>query len=133
MSNPDDLSRDPPDERMSRSGNLPGPPESAPSSWTIQKALALAKELQGRAVDLQTPHLLILSSADLALGLSTSSPENSGGPFIAFTMEGDLGIGGGVVVSFGLPDFEFGGFTIPVSAGEEFNLSVGGGYTFVFN
>ncbi|MEE9240903.1 MAG: bifunctional proline dehydrogenase/L-glutamate gamma-semialdehyde dehydrogenase, partial [bacterium] len=55
MSNPDELSRDSPDERMSGSGNLPGPPVSAPSSWTIQKALALAKELQERAVELQTP------------------------------------------------------------------------------
>ncbi len=73
------------------------------------------------------------ASGDLALGLNTSSPEDSGGPFIAFILEGDLDIGGGIVVSFNLPDLSFGGFTIPVSAGEEVNLSVGGGYTFIFN
>lgn len=72
------------------------------------------------------------ASADLALGLNTSSPEDSGGPFIAFIVEGDLDVGGGIAVSFNLPDLSFGGFTIPVSAGEEINLSVGGGYTFIF-
>lgn len=72
------------------------------------------------------------ASGDLALGLNTSSPEHSGGPFIALIVEGDLDVGGGIVVSFNLPDLSFGGFTIPVSAGEEVNIAVGGGYTFIF-
>ncbi len=70
-------------------------------------------------------------SVDAAIGLIPSSPKNSGGPYIAVVVEGDLDVGGGVVVSFNLPDFSFGGITIPLSAGEEINVSVGGGYTFI--
>ncbi len=72
------------------------------------------------------------AAGSLALGLYTSSPEDYGGPFIALMSQGALDIGGGIVVSFGLPDLRFGGFAIPVSAGEVVNISVGGGYTFIF-
>jgi len=72
------------------------------------------------------------AAGDLALGLYTSPPEGYGGPFIALTLGGTLGIGGGIVVTFGVPELSFGGFAVPVSAGEEVNLAVGGGYTFVF-
>ncbi len=72
------------------------------------------------------------ASGNLALGLYTSSPKDYGGPFIASTLQGAFGIGGGIVVSFDLPDLSFGGFAIPVSVGEEVNISVGGGYTFIF-
>jgi len=72
------------------------------------------------------------AAGSLALGLYTSSPEDYGGPFIASTLQGVFEIGGGVVVSFDLPDLSFGGFAIPVSVGEEVNISVGGGYTFIF-
>ncbi len=72
------------------------------------------------------------AAGNVALGLYTSSPENYGGPFIASTLQGAFGIGGGIVVSFDLPDLSFGGFAIPVSVGEEVNISVGGGYTFIF-
>ncbi|HET6513892.1 MAG TPA: hypothetical protein VFG09_01940 [Thermodesulfovibrionales bacterium] len=71
------------------------------------------------------------ASGNLALGLYTSSPEDYRGPFIAVTLQGVIEIGGGVAVSFDLPDLRFGGFAIPVSVGEEFNISVGGGYTFM--
>lgn len=69
---------------------------------------------------------------NLALGLYTSSPEDYGGPFIASTLQGAFEIGGGIVVSFNLPDLSFGGLAIPVLVGEEVNISVGGGYTFIF-
>jgi hypothetical protein len=72
------------------------------------------------------------AAGNLALGLYTSSPEDYGGPFIASTLQGAFEIGGGIVVSFDLPDLSFGGFAIPVSVGEEVNISVGGGYTFIF-
>ncbi|MGD0886852.1 MAG: hypothetical protein ABSA46_18580 [Thermodesulfovibrionales bacterium] len=72
------------------------------------------------------------AAGNVALGLYTSSPENYGGPFIASTLQGAFGIGGGIVVSFDLPDLSFSGFAIPVSVGEEVNISVGGGYTFIF-
>lgn len=55
MSSPDEPFKAPPDSRMSGSCNSPNPPVSAPSSGTIQKALALARELQERAAALQTP------------------------------------------------------------------------------
>ncbi len=71
------------------------------------------------------------SAGDLALGCYTSSPQNYGGPFVAVALEGAVGIGGGIVVSFDLPDLSFGGFAIPVSVGEKVNVSVGGGYTFL--
>ena len=71
-------------------------------------------------------------AGNLALGLYTSSPENYGGPFIASTLQGAFEIGGGIVVSFDLPDLGFGGLAIPVLIGEEINISVGGGYTFIF-
>jgi hypothetical protein len=71
------------------------------------------------------------AAGDLGLGLYTSTPQNYGGPFIAVMLQGALDIGGGIVVSFGLPDLSFGGFAVTVSAGEKINISVGGGYTFV--
>ena len=67
----------------------------------------------------------------MALGLYTSSSQNYAGPFVAVTVEGTVGIGGGVVVSFDVPDLGFGGFAIPVSVGDKVNVSVGGGYTFM--
>jgi hypothetical protein len=70
-------------------------------------------------------------SGDVALGLYTSSSQNYAGPFVAVTVEGAVGIGGGVVVSFDVPGLGFGGFAIPVSAGDKVNVSVGGGYTFM--
>jgi len=70
-------------------------------------------------------------SDDVALGLYTSSPQNYAGPFVSITMEGAVGIGGGIVVSFGFPDLSFGGFAIPVAVGDKVNVSVGGGYTFM--
>ena len=69
---------------------------------------------------------------NLALGLYTSVPENYGGPFIASTLQGAFEIGGGVIVSFDLPELSFGGFAIPVSVSEEVDISIGGGYTFIF-
>ncbi len=72
------------------------------------------------------------ASGNLALGLYTSPPENYGGPFIASTLQGAFGMGAGIVVSFDLPDLSFGGFAIPLSVGEEINISFGGGYTFIF-
>ncbi|MGB5775094.1 MAG: hypothetical protein WBP89_10570 [Sedimenticolaceae bacterium] len=70
-------------------------------------------------------------SGDVALGMYTSSLQNYAGPFVAVTVEGAVGIGGGVVVSFDVPDWSFGGFAIPVSVGDKVNVSVGGGYTFM--
>ncbi len=70
-------------------------------------------------------------SGDVALGLYPSSPQNYAGPFATVTLEGAVGIGGGVVVSFDVPDLSFGGFAIPVSVGDKVNVSVGGGYTFM--
>jgi len=72
------------------------------------------------------------AAGNVALGLYTPSPEDYGGPFIASTLQGAFEIGGGIVVSFDLPDLSFSGFAIPVSVGEEVNISIGGGYTFIF-
>lgn len=72
------------------------------------------------------------ASGDVAIGLNTSAPKDSGGAYLSVSVEADIGVGGGVVVSYNLPDLSFGGFMIPVSAGEEINVSVGGGYTFMF-
>jgi hypothetical protein len=71
-------------------------------------------------------------AGDVALGLYTASPQNYGGPFAAVALEGAAGMGGGIVVSFDLSNLSFGGFAIPVSAGEKVNVSVGGGCTFMF-
>ena len=71
-------------------------------------------------------------AGNLALGLYTSSPDDYGGPFIASTLQGAFQIGGGIVVSFDLPNLGFGGLAIPIMVGEEVNISVGGGYTFIF-
>ena len=70
-------------------------------------------------------------SGDVALGLYTTTPQNCAGPFVAVTLEGAVGIGSGIVVSFGFPDLSFGGFAIPVSVGEKVCISMGGGYTFM--
>jgi hypothetical protein len=70
-------------------------------------------------------------AGDVALGLYTSSPQKYDGPFAAVTLEGVAGIGGGIVVTFEVPDLNFGGFAVPVSVGEKVNVSVGGGYTFM--
>jgi hypothetical protein len=72
------------------------------------------------------------AAGNLALGLYPASPEDYGGAFIATTLQGAFEIGGGIVVSFDLPDLGFGGLAIPVLIGEEVNISVGGGYTFIF-
>ena len=70
--------------------------------------------------------------ADVSLVFSTSAPADSGGPGLDVVIAGDFGIGGTVVVSFNLPDLSFGGISIGLAAGEEFDLSVGAGYTYVF-
>jgi hypothetical protein len=70
-------------------------------------------------------------AGDVALGLYTASPQKYDGPFAAVNLEGVAGIGGGIVVSFDVPDLTFGGFAIPISVGEKVNVSVGGGYTFM--
>ena len=72
------------------------------------------------------------AAGNLALGLYTASPEDYGGAFISTTLQGAFEIGGGIVVSFDLPDLSFGGLAIPVLIGEEVNISIGGGYTFIF-
>jgi hypothetical protein len=70
-------------------------------------------------------------SGDVALGLYTASPQHYAGPFVAVTLEGAIGIGGGIVVSYDLPDLSFGGFAVPVAFGDKVNVSIGGGYTFL--
>lgn len=73
------------------------------------------------------------ADGDVALSLSMAAPENVGGPFVAITVEGDMAAGGGAVVSFNLPSLSFGGITVNGSAGEEVEVAVGGGYTYVFD
>jgi hypothetical protein len=46
-------------------------------------------------------------------------------------LEGAIGIGGGIVVSYDVPDLSFGGFAVPVAFGDKVNVSIGGGYTFL--
>jgi hypothetical protein len=71
------------------------------------------------------------SSGDVILGLYTSSPQKYAGPFVTVTVESVAGLGGGIVVSFGVPDLSFGSFVVPVSVGDKVDVSVGGGYTFL--
>lgn len=69
---------------------------------------------------------------DVSLVFTTSAPAESGGPGLDIIISGDFGVGGTVVVSFNLPDLSFGGISIGLAAGEEVDISVGAGYTFVF-
>ena len=71
------------------------------------------------------------SSGDVMLGLYTSSPQKYAGPFVTVTVESVAWLGGGIVVSFGVPDLSFGGFAVPVSVGDKVNVAVCGGYTFL--
>ena len=69
---------------------------------------------------------------DESLVVNLSSPEDSGGGYIAVIFSLEAEVGGTVVVSFNLPDFSMGGVSIGLGEGAEVSVAVGGGYTFVF-
>jgi hypothetical protein len=46
-------------------------------------------------------------AGDVALGLTASSPQKHDGPFAAVMLEGVAGIGGGIGVTFDIPDLNF--------------------------
>ena len=61
--------------------------------------------------------------------MSTSKPDDQAGPFAAVVLQVDAALGGGIAVSFNLPDMSFGGVSVAIEAGEEVELSGSAGYT----
>ncbi len=69
--------------------------------------------------------------AGMVVGISAQGPEDQAGPFFAVVIQVDAALGGGIAVSFNLPDFSFGGVSAAIEAGEEVQVAASGGYTWV--
>ena len=68
--------------------------------------------------------------AAVAIGMSPQEPDDQSGPFAAIVLSADFVAGGGVSGSMNLPDPSFGGISMALEAGEEFQVAGGAGYTF---
>ncbi len=65
----------------------------------------------------------------IVVGMSPQKPKKQSGPFVAIIVEVDAALGGGIAVSFNLPEMSFGGVSVAIEAGEELQVSGSGGYT----
>lgn len=70
--------------------------------------------------------------ADASLVFSAHSPQDSGGPAVRIILSADFEAGGTVIVSFDLPKLSVSSISIGLAAGEEFDVSAGAGFTYVF-
>lgn len=67
--------------------------------------------------------------AGIVVGMSPQKPDDQSGPFVGISVEVDAALGGGLAVSFNLPDLSFGGVSVDIKAGEEVQVAGSGGYT----
>ena len=65
----------------------------------------------------------------LTIGMSPQKYDDQGGPFVAVSVSVEAALGGGLAVSFNLPDMSFGGVSVAIEAGEELQVAVGAGYS----
>ena len=73
--------------------------------------------------------LTSMATPDLMVGVSVQKPDHQPGPSAAVIVQVDGVLGGGIAVSFNLPDMSFSGITVAIEVGEEFQLSGSAGYT----
>ena len=65
----------------------------------------------------------------IVVGMSVQKPDDQSGPFAAVIVQVDGVLGGGIAVSFNLPDMSFGGVSVAIEAGEELQVAGSAGYT----
>ncbi len=71
--------------------------------------------------------------AAVTIGVASSRPSDVDGGYIGVSVEGKVGVGVGLEVTFNVPDFSLGGITAAAGVGMEASAALMGGYTFVID